>query len=91
MAPRKVKFNEEKDEKLMELIKNREEIIDKAILHADCNRHHYKLRNYLCNIILKRAGIETDVRIFGSRMIGIGTRNSDLDMSILLRKYKSLG
>lgn len=47
------------------------------------NRHHYqKLKNYIHNIILRRAELETTVNCFGSRVIGTSTRISDLDIFV---------
>ena len=45
-------------------------------------KHYDKLRRYLHNIILRRAGLDSNVQCFGSRVIGTSTPTSDLDLFV---------
>lgn len=45
-------------------------------------KHYDRLRRYLHNIILRRAGLDSNVHCFGSRIIGTSTPTSDLDIFV---------
>ena len=51
-------------------------------------KQYGKLRRYLHNIILRRAGLESDVHCFGSRVIGTSTPTSDLDLFVKVGEVK---
>lgn len=85
MPSKKPLFKPEVREQLFDFLENYENFVKDLVNRAEhpANRRHYqKLKNYTHNIILRRAGLETVTSIFGSRVIGVSTPSSDLDLYV---------
>jgi DNA polymerase sigma len=85
MPSKKQLFKPEVEAALRDFLEYYENYVQELINKSEdpANRRHYqKLKNYTHNIILRRARLETDTSVFGSRVIGTSTPSSDLDLYV---------
>lgn len=85
MPRREPRFTPKEADDLLDFLKNQRKYTENSVAIADDTDHaknYEKLRKYLHNIILRRAGLESNVSCFGSRIIGTSSFKSDLDLYV---------
>lgn len=85
----RLRFTPKVENDLLSFLKNHRDYTQHYVYQAinpNHVRHYEKLRKYLHNILLRRAGLESNVQCFGSRIIGTSTPTSDLDLIVRVGK-----
>lgn len=93
MPSKKPFFKPDVEEKILEFFDCYDSYVKNLVDSAEDpeNRQHLqKLKNYTHNIILRRAGLETVTKCFGSRVVGTSIRSSNLNLYVDAGKHKNL-
>ena len=83
-------FTTEAEGKLFAFLKNYREYVQKQVESVEDSHNCYnlhKLKNYIHNIILRRAGLETTTACYGSRVIGTSIFLSNLNLYVDAGKW----